>query len=303
MNSGEMLKYEITETRRKVAELLFLADEIRNKMAEKGRLSANGDFDCSEIISIYSMLVKEKKKINVDLEKIVIMEETFATMLFELGVRDEIEMKQCFFEEFIRSNIKYLDITVISREEQVLNPFTYDMKKEFFHRCLGELNAIKKEDVRSENILDYEKMIYFMSSLQLTLINLLSLKLEEEYKLRMKVVKEEFKYSPDECLYLENYMSLIKRDMGFLIINTMKQNLLILSDKIKCNKEFLSNESLNLLEKEYCILYDKIVLKIKSFEGTSFLPKCYVENLIPQLEKIGSFKLGENSSFVRVLKY
>lgn len=302
MNKNEMIEYEVAEKERKISELLFLADEIRMKMIDSGRLSANKEFDYSNMANVYALLIKEKESKELDEKKLKIMEKTFENILSELEYQESIRSGSCLFEEFIRTNIKYVNIEEIIQENQLLNPFTYDMKKEFFFHCLGELNAIKIEDVREENILDYEKTIYFISSLQSTLISLLSLKLEAEYDERISVVEAELKLSPEECIYLEKYMALIKRDMGFLIVNAMKQNLMILSDKINCNNEFLIDKSLNELEQEYQLLYEKVVNEINSFKGTSFLPKEYSKKLIPQLENIDNFILVENSSFVRLLK-
>ncbi|MFI3260287.1 MAG: hypothetical protein R3Y13_01035 [bacterium] len=282
----------------KAKDLYKFVEELRTEMSENGQMLPNKEFDPIAGAIEYAKMLEMKTNFDkegkgtLNKEKYEIIVRAMDNMKDELAHISNNSYEHCDFEEFVKNNLKYLDLSKIEEEVQNFNPFTYDMRNELFYTCFTHLNEVRPMCVREENKLFYEELIKNFISIQSTIVKLLDVRLQIEKEEREKVLEAEEKISPSEALYIENYMNILKEKLGLFILNTMKQNMIILSQKLYYSE--VNEEILAKLFEEFGALYEDAIIYISTYDAEQSLralPENYADSILPQIELIKTFIL------------
>lgn len=282
----------------KAKDLYNFVDELRREMLESGQMLSNKNLDPLELAFEYARLLEMKKNFennedeSINSERIEVILRAISNLKIEMCNISNNSQIVCDFEEYVKNNLKYLDLNKISKEVQNFNPFTYNMRNELFYLCFINLNNVVSSNVREENILYYEELINHFISIQSTIISLLDVKIQIEKEEREKKLIQEDKLSPAEALYIENYMNILREKLGLFILNTMKQNMIILSQKIYFSDS--NKQSISILADEFNFLHDDLIKYIGSYDANQSLcalPCDYARSILPQISLISNFVL------------
>lgn len=307
MTKKEKKLVELRKERiQKIKLLSTFVNDIREEMLELDKLQKNS-VDYTGLAKAYVNVKENASSIKNEENNVKKNRSGIALKFFESITRDFAEIDseryiECEFEEFIRENLKYLDINLVVKENKTFNAMTYDMSKDFFYHCIGQLNKISTDNVKTENKEKFNEMLQQFWGIQYTIIELLTLCSSTYFEHRIEKITIKDKGEAKETIYIEKYMAILNNKMESLVINTMKQNFVLLSKKLPDYPSCKSIKTQVELEEEYSNLVNEVEEHINNYEQVSFLPSKYIKCHLSQLNLTETFILKEGKSFEKVRK-